>query len=453
MRVRDILKITHGKLLSGKSSADIDLAKVSTDSRSIRKGEFFIALSGPNHCGSDHVAEALGKGATGAITEKGVSPGCVKGDRILIKVKNSGKALRDIAASHRREFDIPVICVTGSNGKTTVKEMVAAVLSARYKVLKNEGTKNNNIGVPQTLLKLDSGHDMCVLELGTNHKGEIGELVKIAVPTAAIITNIGQSHLEHFTDLEGVYKEKKHILDPLKKGSFAVVSGDDPILSRIGRAKYRIVRYGLGKSNDFRASAISASGRGLIFTAQDGTVYSLDLIGTHNVYNALAAIAVGAQFGIKPKEARKALSAFKPASMRLNQLEVNGLRIVNDSYNSNPSSMKSALEAIGACPAGAKWVVCGDMLELGRKAPELHRQAGKLVADSGASGLLTMGKLSVNTVAGAVDAGMLQARTWHFDNHDDIAAKLKRITRDGDVVLIKGSRGMKMERVIEKLRG
>ncbi len=452
MRVKEMLKITGGKLLSGDMNADIDLAKISTDSRAIKKGEFFIALSGPNFCGSDFTGEAFKKGAIGAITEKGIDPVICAG-KIIIRVKTALEALRDIAASHRSRFGIPVICITGSNGKTTVKEMIASVLSVKYKVLKNEGTKNNNIGVPQTLLKLKREHKICVLELGTNQKGEIRDLTAIARPTAVVITNIGQSHLEHFIDLEGVYREKRQVLDSLGKSGFAVINGDDPILARIKTDSYKVIRYGLGRSNKFRASVISTSENGIRFTAGDGTGYSLKLLGAHNVYNALAAIAVGAQFRVTAKDAKRALSKLKPPLMRLNPLSIDGISIVNDSYNSNPSSMKSALEAMSACRAKSKWIVSGDMLELGKKALRLHRLTGKLIADSAATGLLTFGKLSKETLSGASAAGMAKERLWHCDSHDQIAGILKKVARRGDVVLVKGSRGMRMEKVIEKLRG
>jgi UDP-N-acetylmuramyl pentapeptide synthase len=210
MKVKEIVSVTGGKLLSGSPETDIDLSKISTDSRTIKKGEFFLALSGPNFSGSDFVKDALKKDALGAIAEN-VSMSDAGGSKVLIKVKNGTKALQDIAACHREKFAIPVICVTGSNGKTTVKDMTAAILSTYYNVLKNEGTKNNHIGVPQTLLKLQPDHDMCVLELGTNHRGEIKALAAIARPTIVVLTNIGASHLEFLKDLKGVYEEKKAV--------------------------------------------------------------------------------------------------------------------------------------------------------------------------------------------------------------------------------------------------
>lgn len=452
MKINEILKITGGKLLTGGRGVDIDLSKVSTDSRAIIPGEFFIGVSGPNYCGSLFAKDAFKKGAIGAMVERaGLSVECA--GKILITVKDAVKAMQDIASAHRAKFSIPVICVTGSNGKTTVKEMIAEVLSSEYRVLKNEGTKNNHIGVPQTLLKLKKDYQICVLELGTNHSGEIKELSRITRPTIAVITNIGPSHLEYFVDLDGVCREKMHILDALKAGAAALINGDDPMLAKIRPGRFKLLRYGFGSSNDFRATDVSAAGFRLKFRVNGQEEYSLKLLGAHNIHNSLAAIAVARRFNVNVCAVRKALLNFKPAFMRLDPLRVNGIYLINDSYNSNPASMAAALEAISAYPARAKWIVSGDMLELGKGAARFHRIAGELIAGSCATGLLTFGKLSRHTLSGASARGMDRKNLWHCATHDEIADTLKRIARSGDIVLIKGSRAMKMEKVIERMKG
>lgn len=451
MKISEILKITGGKSLAGGGDADIDLSKISTDSRTIKRGEFFIALSGPNYCGSLFAKDAFKRGAIGAIVES-ADPSVMRGGRILIKVKDALKAMQDIASAHRAKFRIPVICVTGSNGKTTVKEMIAGVLSSKYRVLKNEGTKNNHIGVPRTLLKLKKSHQVCVLELGTNHEGEIRALSRIAAPTFAVITNIGPSHLEYFVDLKGVCKEKTQVLGALKAGSRALINGDDPMLAKVRPGKLKLSRYGFGDSNDFRATDISSAGFNLKFRVNGAEEYSLKLLGAHNIHNALAAIAVARQFNVSAGSVRRALLNYKPAFMRLEPLKVNGISFINDSYNSNPASMKTALEAVRVYPARAKWIVSGDMLELGRGAARLHRMTGELIADSAATGLLTFGDLSRHTLSGAYGHGM-EKNLWHCATHDEIADRLKKIVRSGDIVLIKGSRAMKMEKVIERMKG
>ncbi|MFH1189326.1 MAG: UDP-N-acetylmuramoyl-tripeptide--D-alanyl-D-alanine ligase [Candidatus Omnitrophota bacterium] len=276
---------------------------------------------------------------------------------------------------------------------------------------------------------------------------------RIAAPTFAVITNVGPSHLEHFGDMDGVCREKTSILKCLKPGNIALVNGDDPMLAKIKPGRFRLLRYGLGKGNDIRASKVSIKGSRMKFAVNGAETYSLKLLGAHNIHNALAAIAVARHFNVSPGAIRKSLLNYRPVSMRLDPLKVNGISIINDSYNSNPASMKAALEAVSACPARAKWIVSGDMLELGSGAARLHRAAGRLIADSEAEGLLTFGELSRHTLSGASARGMEGDRLWHCETHGQIADTLKRIARSGDVVLIKGSRAMKMERVIERMKG
>lgn len=450
MKVGEIVKVTGGRLICGSPDADIDLSRISTDSRSIKRGELFLALSGPNFSGSDFVKDALKKGAAGAISERHVSCESGKG-KIIIKVRNGTKALQDIAACHRMKFDIPVICITGSNGKTTVKDMAAFVLSRRYNVLKNEGTRNNHIGVPQTLLKLKPGHDVCVMELGTNHKGEIGTLAAIARPTVAVITNIGPSHLEFLKDLRGVYKEKKDILKHLPKGGIAVVNGDDEFLSGIRCAKARLIRFGLKKTNAFNAEVVSTDKDRIAFILNSKEGVELKLLGLHSVYNALAAIAIASLFDINHDTVKKALADFKPTTMRMNLIRLGGIDIINDSYNSNPLSMQTAVDAIKQRPARARWVVSGDMLELGRKSEYFHRMVGRMIASAGIEGLLTFGELSRYTLAAALGSGMDEENLWHCATHDEIADILREVVQEGDLVLVKGSRSMRMEKVVELL--
>lgn len=451
MKVKEILKVTGGKLLSGSQETDIDLSKISTDSRTIKKGEFFLALSGPNFSGSDFVNDALKKGAAGAIAEN-IAKTSAAHNKVLIKVRNGTKALQDIAACHREKFVIPVICVTGSNGKTTVKDMIAAVLSTYYNVLKNEGTKNNHIGVPQTLLKLQPDHDMCVLELGTNHKGEIKALAAIARPTIAVLTNVGASHLEFLKDLKGVYEEKKDILKFLdKKAGIVILNGDDGFLSKIKSSKAKVLRYGLKKSNNFNAEIVSTDKDKIAFLLNGKEGIELNLLGIHNVYNALAAIAVASRFKIGYDHIKRALADFRPTSMRLSLINAGNIDIINDSYNSNPLSMKTAVEAMKSRPARARWIVSGDMLELGKQSAHFHRMVGEMIASAGIEGLLTFGEFSRHTLSAALGAGMDEERLWHCATHDEIVDILKEVVQDGDLVLVKGSRSMRMEKVVEKL--
>lgn len=437
--------------MSGSLNADIDLSEISTDSRTIKKGDFFIALKGPNFDGNEFVEDVFGKGAAGAIiSARGFrfsAPG-----KTIISVEDTTKAMRDIAACHRGKFKIPVIAVTGTNGKTTTKEMIAAVLSKKFNVLKNTGTENNHIGVPATLLKLKPKHDICVLELGTNHEGEIKLLAGIARPTIAVITNIGPSHLEFLRDLAGVYEEKKEVLKFLdRKTGLAVINGDDKYLSKIKSEGIDMLRYGFKASNDFCAEALRPAKDNLVFVVNKKMVYELNLCGMHNIYNALAAIALAGRFGISYRLAREAIFDYAPEKMRLDINRVKGFDVINDSYNSNPLSMNSALETLKYYPAKAKWVVSADMLELGRHSVRFHKLIGERIAKTGVSGLVTFGRLSRHTSSQAKELGMRRDRLWHCSSHDEIAGILKKMVRPGDAVLLKGSRGMKMEEVLSKL--
>jgi len=348
-------------------------------------------------------------------------------------------------------FRVPVIGVTGSNGKTTVKDMIAGALSSKFNVLKNEGTKNNHIGVPLTLLKLNDSHDMCVVEMGTNHRGEIRLLAGIASPTVAVITNIGPSHLEFFGDLKGVFAAKREILETLRVGSLVVINGDDEYLSTIKSRIFKIMRFGLNIINDFQASGVSADGASIRFTLNYRSPFTLNLIGAHNVYNALAAIAIAYNFDISYLATKKVLSEYSPAGMRLNARQVGDVTVIDDAYNSNPLSMKSAIKALTEYPAKGRWVVSADMLELGQREKEFHSMVGEAIARSGFNGLITFGNLSRHTSLRALECGMNKNRVWHCSDRAEIADILKKSMDKGDAVLVKGSRAMRMEEVIKKL--
>lgn len=451
MKVSEILKATKGKLISGDASKDIKAASISADSRTIKKGEFFLPLRGNNFNGEKFVAEALKRGAIGTFIEGQVAGGKGQG-KIIIKVKDTAKALQQIAHYHRMKFNIPVIGVTGSNGKTTTKDMISQVLSAKYNVLKNEGTRNNHIGVPQTLLRLNKKHDICVLEMGSNHRGEIRLLAGIARPRIVVMTNIGPSHLEFFKDLKGVFKAKEEILAFLDKSGLAIVNGDDEYLSGLKDKPYRIIKFGFDDRSDLKASLVSAGFGGIEFLLNDKERFKLNLLGTHNVYNALVAIALARHFGISFKSIKKNLAKYRPTYMRLNIKNIDGIVVIDDAYNSNPSSMKSALYAMRNIPARSKWIVSADMLELGKKEDDFHRMIGESVARLGFSGLLTFGRLSRCTYDRALECGMNKESVWHCSTRDEVADILLKAAKKGDAVLVKGSRAMKMEEVVEKLR-
>ena len=460
MKISEMVRVTGGKLLSGDPDIDVDLSRISTDSRTVRRGDLFIALNGPNFNGDKFVAAAFSKGAIGAVMACAGKRGAERSAsrpssqrKIVIKVMDTTDSFQRIAAAHRNKFKIPVIGITGSNGKTTMKDLAAAILSCKYNVLKNEGTDNNHIGVPKTLLKLNKDHEICVLELGTNHPGEVKKLCDIASPDTAVITNIGPSHIEFFNDLEGVYRAKIEILASAKrrKGSI-IINGDDRYLKRIRPDSGRMIKFGFEDMNDYKASIIGLDRDKVSFSVNSNWIFVSRLLGIHNIYNALGAIAIGRSFGVQYPAIKGALASFRPTSMRLDMKKICGIDIINDAYNSNPQSMSAALEVLEGYPALSRWVVSGDMFELGDKAEYFHRMIGVLIAKSGADGLLTIGKLSRYTSAEAYASGMQKNTLWHCPDHAAASRILGKVAKKGDLILIKGSRGMRMEKVLEKLK-
>jgi UDP-N-acetylmuramoyl-tripeptide--D-alanyl-D-alanine ligase len=450
MKISDIAKIIGGRLACGSSGISVTAGAISTDSRTIKRRGLFIALKGENFDGTRFVEDAFRRGAAAAIASSSLR--CLECyERPIVVVSDTTRALQDLARHNRLRFRTPVICITGSNGKTTTKEMTAKLLGVRYNVLKNEGNKNNQIGIPQTLLKLGAGHGMCVLEFGARHPGDITTLSDIAAPDAAVVTNIGPSHLETFGSLRGVYRTKMEIVSSLKRGAPLFLNGDDGFLAGVKGGKFKVVRFGLGESNDFRATSVVTEKDRIHFALNGGMDFELRLLGTHNVYNALAAIAVASYFGMDLKTIRRSLSAYRPSGMRLNLKRIGGFYIIDDSYNSNPLSMASALDTLKAYPARARWIVSGDMLELGRRQEFFHRMIGSLAAKMNVEGLFTLGRLSRHTHAEAIKRGLPRSRVRHCSCHDEIVSLIRSSARDGDVVLVKGSRGMAMETVIRKL--
>ena len=462
MKIREIVKATGGGLVSGGPETEIDPAAISTDSRTIGPGQFFLPLKGSSFDGEQFIGEAFDKGAIGSFVthnavrssaeRSGASPKGTQYEKIIIRVRDTTDALQKLAHYNRMRFSVPVIGITGSNGKTTVKDMIAKVLSSKFNVLKNEGTKNNHIGVPLTLLKLNDSHDVCVVEMGANHRGEIRLLAGIASPTIAVITNIGPSHLEFLRDLKGVFAAKREILEILDRDNLAILNGDDEYLSTVKSKSFKIMRFGFDVPSDFHASGVSAEGHVIKFTLNDRSPFTLNLIGAHNVYNALAAIAVTYNFNVSYSDTKKALSEYSPAGMRLNARQVGDIIVIDDAYNSNPLSMRLAIEALAGYPAKGRWIVSADMLELGQREEEFHKLIGDAIARSGFSGLITFGRLSRHTSLRALECGMDKNRVWHCSDKAEITDILRKSMDKGDAVLVKGSRAMKMEEVVENLK-
>jgi UDP-N-acetylmuramoyl-tripeptide--D-alanyl-D-alanine ligase len=454
-KVNELLETCSGILLSGRP--DLAVAGISTDTRTIRPDEAFIALRGNNFNGHDFIAEAIKKKAACVIQDNPSLAHKTQGSQAaFIQVKDTTVALGDIARYWRQKLGTPVIAVTGSNGKTTVKDMIACVLSRKFKVLKSEGTKNNHIGVPATLLELRGCHQMSVLELGTNHPGEIKYLAGICQPNIAVITNIGPSHLEFLRNLNGVFNEKRGLIKYLQGPCIALVNADDRLLAGLTRRKSKkpvVFTFGLRKKADFSASCLKGSGPRLEFVVNKKYRFALNTFGRYNVYNALAAIAVGRIFGLgHHKDIASALANFDFPQGRFRLAIINNIRFIDDSYNSNPLSLKQALDTLaGLDSEGRRIFVMGDMLELGARKEFFHRQAGRQAAAS-CDVFITVGRLS-ESAAGAARAsgfaaGNLFACTSTAQARDILFNRV--LPGPHDVVLVKGSRAMRMEEIFKR---
>lgn len=445
-KIDELLEASGGRLACGGRASFIK--GISIDSRSMTPGDAFIAIKGNNFDGHHFIRDAAKKGASCIIYHSGVR--IPKQSRAsFIKVKDTAAALGGIAAFWRKRFNIPVVAVTGSNGKTTTKDMIAHVLSHKAKVLKNEGTKNNHIGLPMALLGLDRSYDFAVLEAGSNHPGEIEYLARIARANIGVITNIGPSHLEHFGSLKGILKEKTSLLKYLSSPGIAVLNADNEHFSARLTKSHPAFGFGINAKSDFSASQVRAAGKGTEFLVNEKYKFALPVLGRCNVYNALAAIAVARICGLGYRDIALRLESFRAPAGRLNFIEVNGFRFIDDTYNANPLSLAQALLTLDKLQVkGRKILVMGDMLELGAKEKSFHRQAGRDAMDI-CDVFVAVGRLS--GLSGRQAMACNHARKKVFMCGSALEARdvlFKKISLSPeDVVLVKGSRGMKMEQV------
>jgi UDP-N-acetylmuramoyl-tripeptide--D-alanyl-D-alanine ligase len=451
LTVREINALQGFEPKSVEPVAEMKLKGISTDSRSVLPGELFIAIRGENFDGHGFVADAFARGAVCAIVDHAWTS---SSDRPCIIVEDTTKALGMIARLYRRKFSLPIIAVAGSNGKTTTKEMMTAVLRRRYRVLSTKGNLNNQIGVPQTIFRLRPSHDIAVVEIGTNHLGELKYLCDILEPTHGIITNIGHEHLEFFGDLDGVAGEEGELFKYLGKSGIAFVNADDErVVSLSKRVKHKI-GYGFSDkraSIQGKMSGIDARGCFNFAIKMKGKKpFAVDLAvpGKHNMANALAAAVAGLSFRVPANEVRYALGKFSGFSKRMEVFTAGGVKVLNDTYNANSDSVIPALETMQIMEArGKKIVVLADMRELGACSEKEHRRIGEAVEEMGFEYLLTYGSEAKYLYE---DAGV--KHKYYFARQDELSEKLCGLVSAGDVVLIKGSRGMKMENVVAVLR-
>ncbi|MDD5006130.1 MAG: UDP-N-acetylmuramoyl-tripeptide--D-alanyl-D-alanine ligase [Candidatus Omnitrophica bacterium] len=450
LRVNEIAKATKSSLIR-KSGHNL-INGVSTDSRTLKKNDIFFALRGDNFDGHNFINEAIKKGAAAVVISKQIKIND-KAKINILKVKDTTIALGDLAGHYRCKNNIPLIAVTGSAGKTTAKDIIAAVLGKEYNVLKNLGTHNNHIGVPETLFKLNNRHNICVLELGTNHFGEISYLSKIAMPQVAVITNIGPSHLEFFKDLDGVFKEKKNIIKHLAGAKIVLLNGDDVFLRKMKLPQqFKVFYFGKESPCDFMASGITTENNNVKFVFNKKHKFCLPTLGRFHVYNALAAIGCGLIFGVGTEKIKAALEDFQFLSRRLSKIDCSDFSILDDTYNSNPLSLEKAVETLtGFKTSGRRILVMGDMLELGSRSQELHRQMGSFVAHMPIDIFITLGKFSKFAADTAKSESKIGRGIYNFDSKADLIDFLRKKIKSGDIILIKGSRLMQMEDIVSSL--
>ncbi len=464
--VEEICEVLSAKSPAGLSPQDRKqrIRRVVTDSRLVRKGDLFIAFQGERFDAQAFVPKAFAQGAICAIVQEGYQlPPMRKpsGTPIVLGVRDTLEAFQRLATHYRNRFPIPVVAITGSNGKTTTKEMVAHVVAQKWKTLKTEGNLNNRIGVPQTLFQLAPRHQAAVIEMGVDQQGQTTRLCEIARPTVGVITNIGPDHLEFFGSMEGSAQAKAELLDHLPEDGAVALNADDDYFEYLAsRAQCRVVAFGSSPKAAVRAEHVRTDDKG-------GTVFGLVLPGKsrhtevrirtqgqHNVSNALAAAAVGHALGLSGAAIAEGLAKFRPAAMRSQISVSHGVRVINDCYNANPASMKAAIQLLAELGRGKRSIAAlGDMLELGVDTKRMHREVGAFLAAQGVGHLLACGGLGRELAEGARQAGMPADRiTEHADAHA-AATALARMVRQGDVVLVKASRGMRMEQVVDALTG
>jgi UDP-N-acetylmuramoyl-tripeptide--D-alanyl-D-alanine ligase len=442
-----------GELRQGPQ--DLQVCRICTDSRQARPGDLFVAIRGDRFDGHDFIQDLAARGVAALLVTRErahlAPPGCG-----VVAVDDTRKALGRLAARYRREFQPTLIAVGGSNGKTTTKELIAAVLRQTYNTLSSEASFNNDIGVPITLLNLDRTHGAGVLEVGTNHPGELAPLVRLIQPRLGVLTSIGREHLEYFGDLDGVAEEEGWLAELLPADGRLFIPGDVPGLDRILlRTRARVVRVGFETGNDWQATQVRLTENGLKFHAtslQHGALgeFQTPLLGRHQAINALLALAVGSELGVGKEAMRRALAGCTPPKMRLQVWEANGVRFLDDTYNANADSMAAALQTLRDLPCtGRRVAVLGDMAELGAQTVAAHIETGRRAADLGLDRLITVGRMAAVTADAARAAGLRNAS--HFDELVAAGAALKSELGPGDLVLVKASRSSRLERLFETL--
>lgn len=447
LNLQEIVKATKGALLK---EADVkEIKAVSTDTRKIEEGTMFIALKGENFNGNNYVLDAFNKGAKIAIVDEvKCDLNELKEDVALIKVQNTGRALMDLAKFYREKLGLKVVGITGSAGKTSTKDLVAAVLSDKYKVFKTKGNFNNEIGLPLMILELDSTYDVAILEMGMRGLGQIKELAEIASPDLGIITNIGISHIEILKTRENILKAKMEIATFFDKNNTLVVCGNDDFLGALPEAQYKIVKTGVGENFEIGAKNIALEELSSKFTVYDGEKeeeFSLDMPGEHNISNLMLGIAIAKELGVSFEEMKRGLKNIEATSMRLELIKKDGFSILNDCYNSSPVAVKSAIDVMKNIEGKRRIAVLGTMRELGHKSEEAHMEIGKYAKENGIEKVLCFGDFSENIKEGYGEGCTV------YENKEELIKDLLNIICGGDIILVKASRSLKFEEITKAL--
>lgn len=440
------------------ASGDFDRAATasgySIDSRTLQRGDLFFAVRGERLDGHDYVESALAKGAVAAVVEAGQSSRFQAKSQLLL-VDDPLLALQRLGAAVRRLWGKPLIGVTGSAGKTTTKECIAHVLGTRHRVLKSQGNLNNHFGMPLQLLKLEPEHDLAVIEMGMSHAGEITALAKLAQPDCGVVTMVAPVHLEFFNSIADIARAKYELIESLRPGGVAVLNADDEYVSQFGRDFHGdVVTFGVQKAADVRAEQIVSRGpEGSAFeiVVEGERVSAVSpLLGEHNIYNALAGVAVGLRYGVSLGAGAESLATLLPGDKRGEIVSLNGVTVINDCYNSNPKALDSMVRSLSQIPAQRRIVVAGEMLELGPAGEAMHRESGERMAQQGIDFVLGVRGLAAGIVDGARRAG---ARAEFVNTPEEAGEWLRREVKQGDAVLLKASRGVRLERALEVWKG
>ncbi len=455
IKVSDILKATGGKLIQGNSELLIN--GISTDTRSIKQGEIFFALEGENYDGHKFVEQAIHNGAAGAVISSGKKAAYSFHNGFkkcaLLEVADTLTALGELAKFYRNSLPASFIAVTGSNGKTTTKDMAYHVLRNFKSVSRSRKSFNNLIGVPLTIFETETAHDFCIVEMGTNAPGEIKRLSEIIFPDFAILTNISNAHLEGLENIEGVASAKSEFIENMAEDGTLITNADDDWCNQIAdRFNGKVISFGFNQSADIKASNVKRNDSGFVFTVNDSLTVNLPVFGKHNIYNALAVIAMCDTVGVGIEVICDKFMDFKLPPMRMEKQICGGIVVVNDGYNSNPSSMSSALDEFSQLiTSGRKVLICGDMLELGNYAERLHKEVGAKVADANIDVLWAVGPLSRFVAEEAIANGMPRENILSCETSEEMCSFVASQLKKDDTVLIKGSRRVKLESVSRQI--